>query len=259
MKIITVVAALLFWGACTVNIYDYSSHSGGGSQPPDTVFIESGPESAPLPPPFVPDTVFWEYDLIGEGHVEIEQCGNWSRYTLIGCVAETDGVAFEARPVMISVVSSDGAVAREYQIEFACRIQSYLVDSDGESSAVGSSTSLSSADRTALPAVTGTELVTIVANRTSFPFLVEQAVSYDGNWLADGTLVYDAVFSSSEWMIRDICTAGQLVVSSESPDYRMLFGDSERRLLQQFFDIFVIHDGEPPVLPVGSAERAVRN
>lgn len=260
MKGIAVVTGLLVLGACTINVYDYSTHpgSGGGSQPPDTVYIEPESGSAPVPPPAVPDTVFSKYPLLGGGYVEIEQCGDWSKYTLFGCNTETDGVAFEIRPVMISTTSPEGAVSKEFQIEFTCRMQSYMVDSDAESLIIDGGTS-SSYGRTALPVVTGTELITIVANRTSFPFLVEQAESYDGNWLPDGTLMYDAVFGTSEWMIRDICSAEQLVVSSESPDFRMIFGDTKRRLLQQFFDIFVIHDGEAPVLPVGGSRHAVGN
>lgn len=134
-----------------------------------------------------------------------------------------------------------------------------MIDSDVESLVMRSGVSPSTDSRTLLPVVTGTEVVTIVANRTSFPFLAERAESYDGNWLPDGTLMYDAVFSLPQWMLRDICTAEQLVVSSESPDFRMLFGDTERRLLQQFFDIFVIYDGEPPVLPVGAGGSVIGN
>ena len=258
MKISAVIAMLLVLGACTVNMYDYSSHSSeGGSQPPDTVYVVPESGSAPVPPPVLPDTVFSRYPLLHGGYVFIEECGSWSRYTLFGCKTETDGVAFELRPVMISTTSSDGSVNKEFKLEFNCRMQSYLVDSDTESSLLSDGSAPSAAGRIAMPVVTGTELVTFVANRTSFPFLAEQSVSYNGDWLPDGTLMYDAVFTLPQWMLRDICTAEQLVVSSESPDFRMFFGDSERRLLQQFFDIFVIHDGEAPVLPVGDSRETV--
>ena len=259
MKRIALTVGLLLLGACTVNHYDYSTHpDGGGSQPPDTVYIEIEPETAPVPPDLAPDTVISRHPLLG-GYVEVEECGNWSKHTLFGCLTETDGVAFEVRPVMISVTSSEGEIAKEYQLEFTCRIQSYMVDSEAESSIINGGAVSATAGRIAMPVVTGTELATLVANRTSFPFLAEQALSYDSDWLPDGTLKYDAVFNSSQWMVRDVCTAEQLVVSSESPEYRMLFGDPQRRLLQQFYDIFVIHDGVAPALPVGGSRAVERS
>ncbi|RKZ01594.1 hypothetical protein DRQ21_10410 [Candidatus Fermentibacteria bacterium] len=249
---------ILAVGACTVNVYDYSTHSegsAGSSQPPDTVYVHSDPDHITAPST-EPDTVTTRRALVGGGSVLIEECDNWTRYTLFGCKTETDGVAFEIRPVMTSITGSDGSVTEDFQLEFDCRMQSYILDSDeGESALVGGSRS-SSAGRSVMPVVTGTNLVTIVANRTSFPFIAEQARSYDGDWLPDGTLSYSAAFASSEWMVRDICTAEQLVVMSESPEYRMIFGDDERRLLQQFFDIFVLHGGEAPALPVGGGGAA---
>ncbi|MCK5130990.1 MAG: hypothetical protein KAR40_02430 [Candidatus Sabulitectum sp.] len=260
MTKIAVLAGLLIFSACTINMYDYSTHSGGGGvQPPDTVYVESSSPAFPVPPSAFQDTVYSRYLLLGGGHVEIERCGNWSRSTLVGCKTETDGVAFEVRPVIISVGSSRRSAAKEFQLEFTCRMQSYMIDSDVESLVMHSGVSSSTDGGTLLPVVTGTEVVTIVANRTSFPFLAEQAESYEGNWLPDGTLLYEAAFSLPQWMLREICTAEQLVVSSESPDFRMLFGDTERRLLQQFFDIFVIHGGEAPVLPVGADSGVIGN
>ncbi len=262
MKNAVFVSVFLVLVACTVNMYDHSTSSGSGKPPrPDTVYIETAsaipPVTSPVPvPPVTPDTLLLRRPLLG-GYVAIEGCEGWGRYTLFGCKTETDGVAFELRPVMISLTSSDGSVQKEFRLEFTCRMQPYMIDSEIESSVLNGGTESSSLERTVLPVVTGTELVTLVANRTSFPFLAEQALTYEGNWLPDGTLMYDAVFNISEWMLRDICSAEQLVASSESPDYRMLFGDTERRLLQQFFDIFVIHDGEAPVLPVGGSRGSV--
>lgn len=263
MKNAAVVAVFLVLVACTVNMYDYSTSSGSGKPPrPDTVYIETGsatlPGTYPVPvPPVTPDTLLSRYPLMG-GYVAVEECGSWSRFTLFGCKTETDGVALELRPVMVSFTSSDGSAQKEFQLEFTCRMQPHIIDSEIESSVLNGGTVSSSAGMIAMPVVTGTELVTLVANRTSFPFLAEQALAYDGNWLPDGTLMYDAVFNSSEWMVRDICSAEQLVASSESPDYRILFGDTERRLLQQFFDIFVVHGGEAPVLPVEGSGGSAR-
>lgn len=260
MKRIAFAAGLLVIAACTVNVYDYSTHSGGGggSKPPDTVYVQNPSSGFAEVPPVVSDTVITKYHLLGDGYVLIEKCEDWSRHTLFGCSTETDGVAFDLRPVMISTTGSDGSVTKEFQLEFTCRIQAYMIDSDTEISLLDDGSAPSTSMGMTLPVVTGTELVTIVAHRTSFPFLAEDAASYEGDWLADGTLLYDAVFNSSEWMVRDICMAEQLIVSSNSPDFRMIFGDTERRLLQQFFDIFVIHDGEPPVLPVGGGRSVVR-
>ena len=251
-------ALILAAGACTVNVYDYSTHSEGSwgsSQPPDTVYLHPDPDHI-TSPSTEPDTVTTRRALAGGGSVLIEECDNWVRYTLFGCKTETDGVAFEIRPVMTGITGSDGSVTRDFQLEFNCRMQSYILDSEDEGSTIGRSSGSSSVGRSVLPVVTGTNLVTLVANRTSFPFIAEQARSYDGEWLPDGTLSYNAAFASSEWMIRDICTAEQLVVVSESPEYRMIFGDDERRLLQQFFDIFVLHGGEAPALPVGGGRAA---
>lgn len=105
MTKIAVLAGLLIFSACTINMYDNSTHSGGGgSQPPDTEYVESSSPAFPVPPSAFQDTIYSRYLLLGGGHVEIEQCGNWSRSTLVGSKTETDGVAFEIRPVMVSVV-----------------------------------------------------------------------------------------------------------------------------------------------------------
>jgi hypothetical protein len=258
---IAVAAGFLVFAACTVNVYDYSSHSGSGEeQEPDTVFIGgAGPEIGLIPiPPVLPDTVVSIYPLPDGGQVRIERFGNWSRYTLLGCVAETEGISFEMRPVTESTVSPDGAVLKEYQLQFTCRVQSYLLDS-GEISSMTGNAPASSASVIVMPVVTGTELVTIVAGRTSFPFLEEESVSYVSKRLADGTLVYDAVFTMSNWKLRDISTAGQLVASSEDPEFRAVFTDASRKLLQQYYELFVILDGTPPVIPAGSDRPATRN
>ncbi len=246
MKTVAMISLLALM-ACTVNVYDYSSHSGsgggGGTLPPDTVYIEDEPE-------IDPDTLLSEYDLLGDGYVAIEKCGSWSRYVLFGCKTETDGAAFVMRPVM-EVDTVRGLETRVFSLQFSCKLQSHLVE-DSEESALLSGRSGVETVRTVLPVVTGTELVTIVSDRTSYPFLAEESDSYDGNWLPDGTLAYDAVFTVADWMFRDICTTErQLVVSSETPEFRMIFGDNERRLLHQFFDIFVVNNGEPALLPVG--------
>ncbi len=260
---ITFVTSLLLMGSCTVNTYDYSSHTsypgGTGSPPPDTIYIEPGGQpggSAVIPPPVFPDTVFSRYPLVEGGFVEIEESMNWSRYTLIGCKTETDGVAFEMRPIVVSVTSSEGEITKDFQIEFSCVMQSLLVGSATESIILNDGVAPSGNDGTLLPVVTGTEVVAIVAERTSFPFLAEQAVNYSGNLKPDGTIMYEALFTLPQWMLRDICTAEELVTSSKTPEFRMIFGERERRLLQQFFDIFVIHDGDAPVLPVRGIEIA---
>jgi len=244
MKIITLITFLSLM-ACTVNVYDYSSHSGsgGGTLPSDTVFVEDEPEISL-------DTLLSEYDLLGDGYVAIEKSGSWSRYVLFGCKTETDGVSFVMRPVM-EVDTVRGLETRVFSLRFTCKLSSHIVE-QGEESALLSGRSSAVAGRTALPVVTGTEVVTIVSDRTSYPFLAEESESYDGNWLPDGTLAYDAVFTVADWMFKDICTTErQLVVSSATPEFRMIFGDNERRLLHQFFDIFVVNNGEPPILPVG--------
>ena len=257
---IAFVTCLLFMGACTVNVYDYSSDSnypgGTGSPPPDTVYVEHG-GSAVIPPPFFPDTVYSKYRLVEGGHVEIEESGNWSRYTLMGCKTETDGVAFEMRPVVVYATSADGEIAKDFQVGFSCVLQSFLVESDLESTILNDGIAPSEGEGILMPVVTGTEVVTIVAERTSFPFLAEQAVSYEGDLFPDGTIMYEALFTLPQWMLRDICTAGELVTSSKTPEFRMLFGERERRLLQQFFDIFVVHDGDAPVLPVRGSEITI--
>ncbi len=249
-------AMIVVAGACTVNVYDYSTHSSSvrSAQKPDTVVVYSKPERIALIPT-EPDTVTTRRALEGGGFVLIEECDNWIRYTLFGCKTETDGVAFEMRPVMTSITGSDGSVTEDFQLEFNCRMQSYILDSDDADLTPVEGSSSFPARRRVMPVVTGTNLVTIVANRTSFPFIAEQARSYDGDWLPDGTLTYSAVFSSSRWMLRDICTAEQLAVVSDSPDYRMIFGDNERKLLQQYFDIFVLHGGAALVLPVGGSRE----
>ncbi len=242
-----VMISLLSLLACTVNVYDYSSHSGsgggGGMLPPDTVYIEDDPEISP-------DTLLSEYDLLGDGYVTIEKCGSWSRYVLFGCKTETDGASFVMRPVM-EVDTVRGLETRVFSLQFSCKLLSHLVD-DSEESSLLSGRSSAVTGRTVLPVVTGTEVVTIVSDRTSYPFLAEESESYDGNWLPDGTLAYDAVFTIADWMFRDICTVErQLAVSSKNPEFSMIFGDNERRLLHQFFDIFVINNGEASILPVG--------
>lgn len=247
MKIVALIG-LLSLMACTVNVYDYSSHSGssgGASLPPDTVYIEDEQEvEVEL------DTLLSRYNLLGNGYVTIENCGSWSRYILFGCKTETDGVYFVMRPVM-EVDTVSGLETRAFSIQFFCKLQSHLVEQSEESSLL-SGRSRESAGSSILPVITGTEVVTIISDRTSYPFLAEESESYTSNLLEDGTLAYDAVFTVADWMFRDICASErQLLVSSETPEFQLIFGDSERRLLQQFFDIFVVHGGEPPILPVG--------
>ncbi len=246
----SVFAGLLVLSACTMNYYDYSTHPAGSSAP-DTVFVEPGSGSITVPPAVQPDTVFSRYPLLGGGNVEIEECENWSRSTLVGCKTETDGIAFEMRPVIISHIGEGGNIEKEFYVEFICKMQPGVFDSENERTVLSDGITSSTPAGLVMPVITGTEVVTIVANVTSFPFLAEQSESYQGDLLADGTLLYEAVFSLPMWMLRDICSAQQLVVSSESPGFRMMFSDGNRRLLQQFFDIFVIHNGEAPVLPVG--------
>lgn len=237
---------LLSLAACTVNVYDYSTHSGSGSSailPADTTYSEGETEIAL-------DTILTEYNLLGDGYVAIEKCGSWSRYVLFGCKTETDGASFVMRPVM-EVDTVLGLETKVFTLQFSCKLQSHLVEQD-EASSLLSGRSTASTGSSVLPVVTGTEVVTIVSDRTSYPFLAEESESYKGNWLPDGTLAYDAVFTVADWMFRDICTTERrLVVSSEVPEFLMIFGDNERRLLHQFFDIFVVNNGEAPILPVG--------
>jgi len=243
---ICIFAGMLVLVACTVNVYDYSSHSGAGEvQKPDTVYIGVvEPESGLIPiPPADPDTVVSIYPLAG-GEVRIEKFGSWSRFTLFGCITETDGVSLEIRPVMVSVVSPDGAVLEDYQLQFTCRLKSALADTERDDSAASAPPS-SSSSMILLPVVTGTELVTLIADRTSFPFLEEEALKLDTKRLFDGTLIYSAVYAMSDWKLRDICMASQLAASSQDPEFRVVFSDLSRGLLQQYYDIFVINDGSP--------------
>jgi hypothetical protein len=256
--LVFVVAALLM--ACTVNVYDYSTHSGGGvykPEHPDTVYIAPGPSeiSAPTVPPAEPDTIFSRRTLIGGGVVETAVCGDWTRHILTGCMVETDGVALEVRPVVIIRTSSDGAAVKEFKLIFNCRMQSFLVGSTGTGGSFSAGRSTSAGVGSTLPVVTGTELISIVADNTTFPFLAEESESYKGEWLPDGTLMYNAVYSIADWKMRAICTAENIIAVSTGPDFRIVFGEDSKRLLRQFYDIFVIHDGEAPVLPV----RTIRN
>lgn len=193
-------------------------------------------------PPGEQDTVFTSRSLLGGGSVEIASSGGWQRHTLIGCVTETDGVALEMRPVVVYLQSADGGVDKEFQVAFSCRVQpGYTRGEAGERVPDGSG---------ALPVVTGTRFISIVADRTEIPFLVEESESHERNVLDDGTLACAAVYSIPDWMMRTICSAGTLTAVSSDPEFRIQFGDHSRRLLQQFHDIFVVHDGEPPVMPV---------
>lgn len=193
-------------------------------------------------PPAEQDTVFTSRSLLGGGSVEIASSGGWRRHTLVGCVTETDGVALEMRPVAVYLQTGDGGVDKEFQMIFSCRVQpGYTRGEAGERVPDGSGV---------LPVVTGTRFMSIVADRTEIPFLVEESESHDRLILDDGTLACTAVYSIPDWMMRTICTAETLTAVSSDPEFRIQFGDDSRRLLQQFHDIFVVHDGEPPVMPV---------
>lgn len=235
-------ASVVLVASCTVNVYDYSTHSGSSSQEPDTVYVEPSPPA----PPAEPDTTISRRALAGSGGVVIiENCGSWTRYTLKGCFIETDGVALEMSPVLIRTEADDGVESSTFQMVFILRLQDYMFGSDS-----GDIFSGSSGSGSVLPVVTGTRLLALVVDRTTFPFLVEEANAFESDWSPGGTISCTAVFPIAEWEMRIICMADQIVAVSDDPEYRLLYGDTERRLLQQFYDIFVIHNGEAPVLPV---------
>ncbi len=193
-------------------------------------------------PPAEQDTVFTSRTLLGGGSVEIASSGGWRRHTLVGCVTETDGVALEMRPVVVYLKTEDGGVDKEYQVVFSCRAQpGYTSGEAGDMAHPGSGV---------LPVVTGTGFISIVADLTEIPFLIEESQSHHRQILDDGTLALTAVYSIPDWMMTAICTAESLTAVSSDPEFRIRFGDDSRRLLQQFHNIFVVHDGEPPVMPV---------
>lgn len=235
MKKLLSVSLILLVTSCTVNVYDYSTHSGGGTLEPD-------PPSSPSEP----DTTVTRRALPGTGGVVImENCGTWTRYTLKGCFIETDGVAMETSPVLVRTESGDGAESSLFQIAFTLRIQHHMIDSEQ-----GDVFPESQPSETVLPVVTGTRLLSLMVDRTSLPFLIEEAEIFETERLPGGTISCNAVFTVEEWEMRIICTGDQITAVSEYPEYRLLFGENERRMLQQFYDVFVIHNGDAPVLPV---------
>ncbi len=211
--------------SCTVNVYN------GGSTPPGG---GGGVQ--------VPDTIVTRQPLVGGGTVITEEFGEWTRHTLLGCRTETDGTLLEIRPAVNRTSARGGDTLTTFQITFACRAHGGSVESIG--------TETGPWPGSALPVVTGTELVRILADRTTFGFLIEDAEDFQSDWLADGTISYTAVFQVEDWMMRALCTAGNVVAVSGSPEFRLIFGDDARRLMQQFYDIFVVHGGSAPVLPV---------
>ncbi len=128
-------------------------------------------------PPGVQDTLFTSRSLLGGGSVEIASSGGWQRHTLTGCVTETDGVALEMRPVVVYQRTGDGGMDKEFQIVFSSRVQpGYTRSEAGERAPDGSGV---------LPVVTGTRFISIVADRTEIPFLVEESQSMKncpGRW-----------------------------------------------------------------------------
>lgn len=260
------IISIALLASCTVNMYDYSTHSGEVHHKPDTVYVEPGsppeistpPAVPPVIPPAVPDTLSSRRSLSGGGVVLTETCGGWTRHTLLGSSTETDGAFLEIRPVVIFTKTDDGEETSQFQLVFNCVLQSYLLDS-GPGGSFSSGRETSAGSGSVLPVVTGTELISVVADRTTFPFLAEEAHSYKGDWQQDGTLSYNAVYFIPDWKMRAVCTADQLIAVSEDPEYRLLFGDNSRRLLQQFYDIFVLHGGEGPVLPVMERSAATGN
>lgn len=225
MRTAAAALSLFMLASCTVNVYN------GGSTPPGG---GGGVQ--------VPDTTTSRHPLIGGGAVVTEECGNWTRHTLIGCRTETDGTLLEIRPSVTRTLAAVGDTLTSFQVAFACRIHGGSAESIGTETGPGPGS--------ALPVVTGTELIRILADRTTFGFLVEDAKDFQSDWLADGTISYTAVFQVEDWMMRALCTAGNVIAVSGSPEFRLIFGDDARRLMQQFYDIFVVHGGSAPVLPV---------
>jgi len=175
----------------------------------------------------------------------MENCGTWTRYTLRGCLIETDGVSLEMSPVLVRATDVDGVESSLFQMAFTLGIQDHSFDSEQQDIFPESQPS-----ETALPVVTGTRLLSLIVDSTSFPFLLEEAEVFETDLLPGGTISCKAVFPVAEWEMKIICKGDQITAFSEYPDYRLLFGGNQRRLLQQFYDIFVIHNGEAPVLPV---------
>lgn len=235
--------------SCTVKAYDYSSRSGGASLEPDTVHAEPNPPEAPSQP----DTIVTRRALAGgRGVAIVENCHNWTRTTLKGCLIETDGVFLEASPVVTTTISDDGVESSLFQMLFILRIQDYIPDSGS-----GGIFAEPSASETALPVVTGTRFLNLLAGSTSFSFLVEEADVFKSGWIPGGTFSCTAVFPVEGWMMRSICMGDEIAAVSEDPVYRLLFGDNERILLQQFYDIFIVHDGEAAVLQVMEGRQDV--
>jgi hypothetical protein len=255
----TIASLVLFAVSCTVNLYDHSTHGGsGGAVSPDTVYIEHSPPSIGNPPvpPVHPDTVFSRYPLIG-GSVEVEEAGTWKRHTLRGCISETDGVLLEIIPVAVYRTAHDGSISKEFSVVFSSRLQAHVFETQ---SSGGVSFGLSQEEGTGvLPVVTGTEFLRLVADRTTYPFLLEESTSYEGRRLPDGNMAYSAVFDLPDWKLRSICSAGSITAAGSNPEFRLMFSDDARRLLQQFYDIFVVHNGQAPVLPVGGGAASVTN
>ena len=231
MKKLIPAVSLMAAVSCAVNVYDHSTIS----TEPDPSYSSSEP-----------DTTVIRRALAGTGGVVIvENCGTWSRCTLRGCLTETDGAALEMSPVLVRTVTDQGLESSLFQMVFMLRVQDYMFDPEQQDIFPESRPS-----ETALPVVTGTGFLTLMVDRTSFPFLVEEAEFFETGMPAGGTISCNAVFPVADWQMRIICTGGEITAFSEDPEYRLIFGDNERRLLQQFYDIFVVHDGEPPVLPV---------
>ncbi|PIE51956.1 hypothetical protein CSA37_09265 [Candidatus Fermentibacteria bacterium] len=239
--------------ACTVNYYDQSTHHSpsAGKVNPDTVYlVPEHPYRVPVSPsPHVqPDTVRSRRLLVGGGVVEIQSCGSWTRYELRGCSAETEGVFLEIKPVVTCRNISHEETEKSFELIFQCTLQPHMAHIEP-----------CSAQATALPVITGRKVLSIIAGNTDFPFLEEEASHYESARHEDGTLSYTAVYSCPQWKLREIILAEEITALSESPEFKLMFSDNSRRLFQQFYDIFVIHDGDAPVLPVTGAEDTLLN
>lgn len=249
MKKVFLSALFLIALACTVNVYDYSTHSGTAHYKPDTVYTEQSPPPGsmiPVEPPVEPDTVFSRRALAGGGSVEIMQCGNWTQHTLAGCVSETDGAFLEIKPVVVYTTSDNGRITKTFQLVFHCRLQPFMVSGEElDPGPYSTSTGV-------LPVVSGRELLRLVTNNTTLPFLEGESDSYSWNQNQDGTFQYTGVYSVSDWKMRIICSAERMIAESDDPEFSLVFGDDSRRLFQQFYDIFVVHNGDAPILPVNS-------
>lgn len=143
-------------------------------------------------------------------------------FVLEGVTLETDGIVLEFRPE----VNRDGDGMPHARIRF-------------EGTVHGPRWSVTPPpDPDVLPVITGTTFIRMIGDRASVSFYREHALEFSHNG-PDPVDPYrfSALFSIEPPVLKSILAADEFLLAGEDPDWRVLFGDSQKEACRLFLEL----------------------